>query len=119
MEEAYSIVDGSREWNVKVTRNLNDWEVEEYEALLLLLSHIQFDNHKDQMWKLRKQGEFSIKSLSKHLTSGEGRGLIQFPAKQFWKTKAPPRVAFVAWEACRKCILIINRLMRMGKIMIN
>lgn len=53
VEEAYSADSGSRGWNVSVIRNLNDWEIEECEALLLLLSQFQLDDCRDQlMWKL-------------------------------------------------------------------
>lgn len=38
IENAYREGNGKREWIVNVNRNLNDWKIEEYEALLLLLS---------------------------------------------------------------------------------
>lgn len=37
IEEAYRDLNGSRDWLVNVTRNLNDWKICEYEALLQLL----------------------------------------------------------------------------------
>lgn len=71
------------------------------------------------MWKMRKRGYFSVKTFYKHLTRGEGSGFVHFAAKQFWKTKASPRVTFFAWEVSREYILTIDRLMRTGKTMVN
>lgn len=40
-----------------VTRSLNDWEVEEYENFLLLLSKVNVTTEKDNLiWKLKKNG---------------------------------------------------------------
>lgn len=36
VEEAYGEGNDRREWSVNVTRNLNDWEIEEYEAVFQL-----------------------------------------------------------------------------------
>lgn len=40
-------------------------------------------------------------------------------ALQIWKVNTPPRKTFFAWEAVRECILTIDKLMRMGHIMLN
>lgn len=103
VEEAYLADSRSKWWNVNVIGNRNDWKIEEYEALLLLLSHIKLDDRRDQLtWKLRKQGDYFVKTLYKHLTRGDGSGTAQFPVKRIWQMKAPPRNAFFAWVASRK-----------------
>lgn len=80
---------------MNVIRNLKDWEVEEYENLLLILSQIPLENCNDQlMWKLSKNGIFSVKNFYKHLTCGDGNERVLFPEKQIWKTKSPPKVTF-------------------------
>lgn len=45
---------------------------------------------------------------------GEG-----FPARQLWEIKAIPRVAFFTWEAAKECILILDKLTRRSKILVN
>lgn len=40
VEEVWSGSGGVGMWNITVTRNLKDWEVEEFENLLLMLSNV-------------------------------------------------------------------------------
>lgn len=47
IEDAYREKNGSREWIINVNRNLNDWEVEEYEATLQLLSTVNVNKNRD------------------------------------------------------------------------
>lgn len=52
-----AMVNGRLEWLVTVTRNLNDWEIEEYKALVYLLSTEHLEDSKYQLvWKLKKTG---------------------------------------------------------------
>lgn len=68
IEEAYRDISGSTEWMVNVTRNLNDWEVSEYEALLQVLAAQQISSGSDQiLWKLKQSEEFSVKFYYKHI----------------------------------------------------
>lgn len=46
--EAYSVRGEVWDWTVRVSRNLNDWEVIEYQEMLLLLSQIKLGNHNDK-----------------------------------------------------------------------
>lgn len=49
---------GSCTWSVNVIRNLNDWEIRDYEELLRMLSQFQINNELDQLlWKLNKNGD--------------------------------------------------------------
>lgn len=51
------------DWEVAVTRNLNDWEVEEYESLLLIQSNLWVLRDEDKLiWKPKKNGVFLVKS---------------------------------------------------------
>lgn len=120
VEEGYSVVSGSGGWIVNITKNLNDQKIEEYDTLLFLLSQIQLNDHRNQLVrKLRKQRDYSVKSFYRHLTRGKDVKLLIFLVKQIWKTKAPPRITFFAWEASRECIPTIDKLMRRGKILVN
>lgn len=51
--DAYEGDELRREWTVNVTRNINDWELEEYEALLQLLTTAHLNINGDQLvWTL-------------------------------------------------------------------
>lgn len=63
VEEAYWVANESIEWSINVIKNLNDWEICEYEELLKLLALQQILTTDDQiMWKLEKKGNFSVSS---------------------------------------------------------
>lgn len=56
--------DGSFSWNVPVARNLNDWELEQYESILSTLASINLTNRDDKLlWNLKKNSLFSVDSL--------------------------------------------------------
>lgn len=58
---------------------------------------------------LTKNDSFTVKSWYCWLVMRvDDAGL--FPHKQIWKVKIPPSVSFFAWEACRECILTIDKL---------
>lgn len=119
VEEACIEGNGSRSWFVSVTRNLNIWEIEEYESLLYLLSQFQLNGNSNRsIWKLRKNGEFMVKSYY-NLSRRGGVGITLFLVKQIWNTKFPPRIVFFAWETARGCILTIDKLIKRGKILVN
>lgn len=66
------------------------------------------------LWKLEKKGRFTVKPFCNFLVNRNGSGENDFPAKQIWKVKAPPCVAFFAWDAGRESILTIDKLKRRG-----
>lgn len=68
-------------WNVEVIRNLNDLGVDEYEVLLHLLSDVQVYSDRDQLlWKLKKNGEFTVKSFYDYLIGvGVTRWIVSLP----------------------------------------
>lgn len=47
VQEMYSVRGDQWDWMVRLCRNLNDWEVVEYQELLILLSNFKLDNHSD------------------------------------------------------------------------
>lgn len=95
IEDAYRDNNGSREWIVNMTRNLNDWEIKEYKVLLWLLSTVQVNENRNQLeWKLKQNGEFMVESYYKYLMGRELAGIPNFQAHQIWKVKTHPRVAF-------------------------
>lgn len=76
-------------------KNLNDWEISEYENLVGTLSIILLDGINDQPRRsLTNTGSFSVKSFYKHLTKQEDDG-TKFPFRQTWKVKVPPVMSSV------------------------
>lgn len=73
--EAYRVINGNTVWVFTTKRNLNDWEVAEFEDLMSTLESVQLLNNDDQMvWNLEKIGIFSVTSYYKFLTDmGAGR----------------------------------------------
>lgn len=98
-------------WNFSWRRSCFDWELgemAEFQDTILPAAPI---NSGDELWlwTLEGSGTFSTKSaytwLHGHCSSidvgGETANQI---FKQFWKTKAPPKVLAFSWQAIRKRI---------------
>lgn len=86
---------------------------------LQLLTNVHFEAYKDKaVWKLEKDGIFTVKYFYDYLTNRVGEG-VRFPTLQIRKVKAVPKIAFFAWEADQECIIIIDKLIRRGHIMVN
>lgn len=111
----YESGEGGGVWNIRVKRNLKDWEVEEYCNLLLCLDDIKLmDDRDSRIWKIDKQKGFSVKSCYNYLCKKVREGKQSAPYKQIWQSKASPQISFFAWEAARECILTIDMLKRKG-----
>lgn len=115
--------DNSGLCNVLVTRNLNDWKLDEYGQPLNLMDGIIILDRRDTLiWKGQKNGIFSIRSFYNILSNSSNRCNTvnsPFPFKSIWKTGTPPIIAFFAWEASKKKILPLDNLMKSGKVMVN
>lgn len=87
---------------LKFIIKLNDLEIDEFVALLQLLSTMHLNDKQDKLvWKLKNNGMFTVNSYYNHLAKGSGEN-VNFPVAQLiWRTKTPPRIAFFAWEASR------------------
>lgn len=72
-------------WEIMASRNLQDWEIEEFEQLLQVLANIQLSSEEDKLsWKLGKRGVFTINSFYSHV---EDFVPINFPLKLIWNLK--------------------------------
>jgi hypothetical protein len=70
----------------------------------------------DKLWWVpSRKGLFEFKSY--RVLSP--RGLVSFPWKSVWKSKAPPRVAFFVWTAIHSKILTLDNLGRRGLVVVN
>lgn len=119
VQEAYRNNNGNVEWLINVIRNLQDWEVREFESLVHRLAAQVFSGEDKMQWKLEKSGNYYVKSYFKHLTRRDNVLSPDFTMRQIWKRKVPPRVTFFAWEACGECILTIDKLKSRGLFVPN
>ena len=105
-------------WNPLFSRSFNDQEMEEVEGLLQkihpLVLHRDVEDALSQ--KISKNGSFSIRSLYRSLTATSNES---FPWNIIWRSWAPMRVSFFAWEASWNIILTTDQLKRRGWILPN
>ena len=96
----------------------NNWELEEVETFLLILHNKKVLHTLEDKLFLReaKGGLFSVKFAYKFLSDLEAH---PFPSKLIWKSWAPTKVGFYAWEASKGRILTLNQLKRRGKALAN
>ena len=86
-------VEDRRIWDVRFSRDLNDWEMDEgLHFLHILGANTPPLDVEDQMrWKLKPNGNFDIRSYYNKLRDSPS---IVFPWKGIWRVKAPRRVLF-------------------------
>lgn len=71
------------EWSINVSRNLNDWEISEYEDMLKTLASQQVKPSTDQIiWNLEEKEVFTVSSYYRFLVNGAAEGFQNFPCKQ-------------------------------------
>lgn len=112
------VADGRVSWNPTFRRDLQDWELGDIGQLfeLFYAQSVKGIGADRVVWAGTKNRVFSVKSY--YLALKGSNGLI-FPWKAVWKTKAPNRVAFFAWEAAREAILTGDNLRKRRKIYVN
>ncbi|RVW37986.1 putative ribonuclease H protein [Vitis vinifera] len=103
---------GQGGWNIRLSRNLNDWELDALGELLHLLRDLRTSLEEDTViWKGESHGLFRIRDAYKLLA---GSNVINFPKKGIWVDKVPTKVAFFAWEASWEKVLTLDKLQRRG-----
>ncbi|RVW74561.1 Copper-transporting ATPase PAA1, chloroplastic [Vitis vinifera] len=103
---------GQGGWNIRLFRNLNDWELDALGELLQLLRDLRTSLEEDAViWKGESHGLFRIRDAYKLLA---GSNVISFPKKGIWVDKVPTKVAFFAWEASWEKVLTLDKLQRRG-----
>jgi hypothetical protein len=105
-------------WEVMFERNLQDWEIESLTSFLdRIYSASLNDSGIDQMcWQRDGQRGFTVKSYYSCLNASPP---IQFPWKEIWKAKAPPRVAFFYWTAVWGKILSNDNLRKRRVVLVD
>ena len=87
-------INGATQWNIVFTRMVHDWEVEVLASFYSCLYSHKFSGvGEDKLWWLpSNKGVFEVRTFYRVLSS---HGCLTFPWKGIWRTKAPPRVAFL------------------------
>lgn len=90
-------------WDVKIRRNLNEIEMEELSAMLLLLENVcLLPNGVDaRKWRLETSGESLCKSCVWLLCHRQDSLSFQ-PFGQIWKARVPPEVKVLAWTSSQE-----------------
>ncbi|KAE8713962.1 hypothetical protein F3Y22_tig00110202pilonHSYRG00067 [Hibiscus syriacus] len=101
-------------WNIQLRRNLYDWELDQWIALMSLIDNISLSRSVDDFmgWSGKGDGMFSVKScrLSLH-----GRSEESFEWKKWvWDGLAPPRVQSFLWQICHQKLTVRVELKRRG-----
>ncbi|RVX06988.1 LINE-1 retrotransposable element ORF2 protein [Vitis vinifera] len=103
---------GQGGWNIRLSRNFNDWELDALGELLHFLRDLRTSLEEDAViWKGESHGLFRIRDAYKLLS---GSNVITFPKKSIWVDKVPTKVAFFAWEASWEKVLTLDKLQRRG-----
>ena len=103
---------GQGGWNLKLSRDSNDWELDLIEELLLLLRDFRISSEEESvLWKGGGLDIFRIRDAYNLLAAPNP---IVFPKKSIWVDKVPTKVAFFAWEATWEKILTLDRLQNQG-----
>ncbi|WMV09473.1 hypothetical protein MTR67_002858 [Solanum verrucosum] len=103
-------------WNISFRRRLNDWEIEGVAALLGTLGGISIiPTATDRvLWKLSRDGVFSVKSAYKsglhEMTSG-----TQYPWRYFWNSVMHAKVKGFTWLVIRRACLTQEVLQKKGR----
>jgi hypothetical protein len=99
-------------------RNLQDWEIESLTSFLdRIYSASLNDSGVDQMcWQRDGKLGFTVKSYYSCLNATPPN---QFPWKEIWKAKAPPRVAFFLWMAAWGKILTNDNLRKRRVVLVD
>ncbi|RVW54319.1 Protein RETICULATA-related 1, chloroplastic [Vitis vinifera] len=98
---------GQGRWNLRLSRDSNDWELVLIEDLLFLLRDIWLTPEEDSV--LWKGGDFDIFQIRVAYNLLAAPNPLVFPGKNIWVDKVPTKVAFFAWEATWEKILTLDR----------
>lgn len=97
--------------------------MDEFGQFLQLMSRIQIVNRPDSLiLKPQKIGKFSTRSFFNLLTFSIDRSNstpTYFPDKTIWKHSAPPKDCIFAWKGVKEKILILDNVIKTGKILVN
>ena len=112
VNEVWDLSLGQGGWNIRFSRDSNDWEPDAIGELFHLLRDLRISLEEDLViWKGGGHDSFLIRDAYKLLAAPSA---ITFPKKSIWVDKVPTKVAFFAWEATWEKILTLDMLQRRG-----
>lgn len=101
-------------WDLKLRRNLNEWEIEEMASLLYKLEKVKLGSETEEdrrVWSKSLKGVFSVCSYYKSLEEDSP----QFTLWRFlWRSPVPTKVSFFVWLAYWEKILPVDKLIARG-----
>jgi hypothetical protein len=105
-------------WNLDFIRESQDWEIDSISSLLNLLysTKVKGSGVDTICWMPKTQKGFQVSSYYRVLTR---RGVVCFPWRSIWKSKAPSRICFFVWVASLGEILTADNLQRRNIIMVS
>ena len=103
---------GQGGWNLRFSRDFNDWELDLIGDLLNMLRGFRISSEEDSvLWKGGGHGTFGVRDAYFLLVAPNA---FAFSDKCIWVDKVPTKVAFFAWEATWGKILTLDRLQKRG-----
>jgi hypothetical protein len=98
-------------WSVILQRPLQDWEMGEYNDLMVFLYQRKLERSAvDQLrWTCTASGLFEVRSYYQLLNSYSN---TDFPWKSIWQSRVPHKVAVFTWLVAQGKILTIDNLRR-------
>ncbi|KAE8681880.1 hypothetical protein F3Y22_tig00111300pilonHSYRG00005 [Hibiscus syriacus] len=102
------------EWNVQTRRNLSDWELDQWLALMTKLKDFKLSELVEDSlsWSASGDGLFSVKSCRKSLGSVDGSNDLWL--KGVWMGFAPPRVEAFLWQLAHQKLAVKAELVKRG-----
>ena len=99
-------------WNLRFSRDFNDWELNLIKDLLNMLRDFRISSKEDLVfWKGGGHGIFGVKDAYNLLVVPNA---CAFPIKCIWVDKVLTKIVFFAWEATWGKILTLDRLQKWG-----
>ena len=98
---------------MRFIRPFNDWELEEIERLISLISSKKksFIGKWTIFWLVDKKVEYTVKANYRHL---EGDTSKAIPTRLIWSSCIPPKVSVFTWEVWWGKVLTMDQLKKMG-----
>ena len=98
---------------MRFIRPFNDWELEETQRLISLISNRNISQgEKDKIfWLVDKKGQYTVKANYRHL-EGDLSGSI--PTSLIWNNCVPPKVSVFIWEVWTGKVLTMYQLEKRG-----
>ena len=118
MSDVWNLDGDGGGWIPLFSRAFNDREVELVERSLQKIQAFKVHREVEDrvIWKASRCDTFLVKSLYSIL---EPRDSPLFHSGSIWKSSAPPKVAFFAWEVSWGKVLILDQLQRRGYFLAN